>query len=183
MSADDRRASLLASIERLHEVSARYLLEDDVDGCPHCTTDADHAAIHPTLLKRLTATDLERFAFKTMTTWGDVSDFKDFLPRMFELVAVEGDIGDTDVEVVFGKLEYARWSTWPTEEKKAVSDYCASLWRWVLGKEPVDDDEFSLSDASERYLGALDQAMDDVGRFLAAWQNDYSLERCDTCGG
>ena len=64
-----------------------------------------------------------------MTTWGTEEDFKHFLPRLLELVTAEESITDVvDSEVLLGKLAYADWTHWPSEEQKAVNDYLNALW-------------------------------------------------------
>lgn len=81
-------------------------------------------------LNDLTAQDLSRFAGKSMTTWGDVDDYKHFLPRIFELTAEL----DTPYEVwiAFDKLQYGNWDTWEDVEKESIYKYMLSLWDSLL---------------------------------------------------
>ena len=61
-------------------------------------------------LRDLTDTDLKKYAFKALTTWGNADDFRHFLPRLFELEAVHPQriVGLVDPEILFGKLAYAQ---------------------------------------------------------------------------
>ncbi len=76
--------SLTIAIERLYQVFSRYKVLGMVEGCPHCVSDEDKAKLHSKPLRKLEPDDVSRYSWKAMTTWGDVSDFKYFLPRLLE---------------------------------------------------------------------------------------------------
>ena len=139
MAAGDE---LRGAIEHLYVVFEPYHVQTLV-GCPHCTSDEHgrYLASHP--LKRLAPADLERYAFKAMTTWGTVQDFKHFLPRVLEIAAEGAFNQSVDVEVVFSKLEYGDWHQWPERERAAVTGYLRSLWLDLLSRypHPLEADE------------------------------------------
>jgi hypothetical protein len=110
-------------VEQLYSVFKRYPLSVPVEGCPHCTSQHDEQRLASKPLRLLAAEALERFAFKAMTTWGSVDDFKHSLPRLFELVTDSVGVGDTNVEALLGKLPYAHWHRWPARERAAVHDF------------------------------------------------------------
>ena len=81
-------------------------------------------------LKDLTADDLSRFAGKAMTTWGDVNDYKHFLPRIFELT---GELNTPyELWIAFEKLNYGHLNNWEDIEVKAIHNYMLALWDNLL---------------------------------------------------
>src|SRR5688572_11844593 len=87
-----RRQALAEAIEALYVAFGRYTLHHPVVGCPCCTSAEDDRLVRSKPLRRLTAADLERFAFNAVSTLGTVGDFKHFLPRLLELAATEGKL-------------------------------------------------------------------------------------------
>ena len=81
--------------------------------------------------------DLSYYSFNAMTTVGSVDDFRYFLPRLFQGVTQE-DYSYCD-EILFGKLESAKWMTWPHAEIAAVKAYLEALWRQGLMSFPLED--------------------------------------------
>ena len=164
----DHRRTLEAAVEGLYSTFASYKLHGPVVGCPHCTSLADDERLRSRPLRDLHAGDLQRFAFKAMSTLGTVEDFKHFLPRMLEIAAQEGEVGDTDFEVLMGKLHDAEWSTWPSPERAAVERFLTALWWGVLGTYPAPAD-------IDTYLCGLGRAGDDLSPFLDHWERDTSV--------
>jgi len=97
-----------------------------MEGCPCCVSDTDKEKIHSKQLRDLNEEDLSRYAFKAMTTWGDIDDFKHYLPRIFELLATTDFIVDTFV--VLGKLQYGKWQQWADKEKRAITHFLFAWW-------------------------------------------------------
>ena len=63
-----------------------------------------------------------------MTTWGNVEDFKHFLPRLCELLAINSASGPPiDLTSLMGKLEYANLPEWPDDERAAVVQFMLAL--------------------------------------------------------
>ncbi|OQP57155.1 hypothetical protein A3860_11365 [Niastella vici] len=93
-------------------------------------------------LTHLTSDDLSTFTGKAMTTWGEVNDYKHFLPRMLELTATNN--APYDIEIIFSKLEYGNWQTWDEIEQKAIHEYMFALWENLLQDNTEKaEDEFS----------------------------------------
>ncbi|TGE20972.1 hypothetical protein [Hymenobacter metallicola] len=120
------------AVEDLYRAFGGYPLSS-LEGCPCCVSAADKGKVTHRALRELTEDDLGRYAGKAMTTWGTVEDFKHFLPRLFELTAEFR--APYDEYLIFGKLEYGRWRTWPTAEIEAVERYFLALWDVVLVSE------------------------------------------------
>ncbi len=147
---------MAAALETLYSVFSGYPLARKIKGCPCCVSDEDKTLLHIRPLRELTAEDLSRYAFKALTTWGTENDFKHFLPRLLELAADPYDLsGEIDVEVLFGKLSYAKWRNWPLEEQQAVGLYFSALWQWLL---TLPLEEWVLED----YLSAVGRAGEDL---------------------
>jgi hypothetical protein len=163
----DPPTALRAAIHGLYQAFGSYHVSDHVDGCPCCTSPEDNRRVQSRPLRQLGPADLERFAFKAITTLGTVDDFKHFLPRLLELAALEGEVGDTPLEVVLGKLRYGKWNSWPRAERVAIDNYLTALWAHVLAAFPckpeVDDS-----------LCAIGRVLDDLSPFLQSWRADES---------
>lgn len=153
------------AVEELYKVFSGYPVAPKIEGCPCCVSEEDESSLHRTSLREMTAEDLRRYATKALTTWGTENDFKYFLPRLFELVTEkEGIVYEIDLAILFGKLEYAHWNTWPSQEHAVVRDYLEALWLFVLSvpMEAVTIDE---------YLCAIGQAEEELSHYLTVWQN------------
>lgn len=123
------------ALEALYGAFCRYQ-GTHVEGCPHCVSFEDSAALRRAPLRKLHS-ELERYLLKAMTTWGTEEDFKHFVPRLLELHAAS-----SDAWLLCDKLVYARWRSWPELEQRAVEDYLLALWRAELAENgpPLPDD-------------------------------------------
>src|SRR5262245_36945958 len=88
------------AIERQYQAFATRA-PSAVHGCPCCTTPEELEVLVRTPLRELTPAQLDRYAFKAVTTVGDAADLRYFWPRLAELAA-RGELA-TDLEVVFSK--------------------------------------------------------------------------------
>jgi hypothetical protein len=131
-----------------------------VAGCPHCVGEDDQGDIRRAPLRQLTGDDLDHYAFKAVTTWGDADDLRHFLPRLLELAA-HGDLG-VDLAIVLGKLRLAQWSRWPPDQRDAIEAFAGAWWRRTLTIFPAPDDAGTV-------LHAVGQAIDDLSPFLSTW--------------
>ena len=132
-------------------------------GCADCTSDQEGQHLAAKALKELTPQDLKRYAFKAMTTWGSVDDFKHFLPRIFELVA-SGELQHyVDIEVVLSKPQYGQWHQWPAREQDAVDRFFRTLWLNLLNTYPHG------AENADSCLCAIGRSVDDLCFYLDAW--------------
>src|SRR5438093_641899 len=106
-SLDEEMEDLLDAVAALYSAFAHYHLRPDTESCRHCRPEEAERRLHSRPLTQLTARDLDDYAFSALLTWGDVEDFKHFLPRLFELLTF--DVLETDPEVLLSKLRYAGW--------------------------------------------------------------------------
>jgi len=102
-----------------------------VDGCAHCVEDAEHSRLPARPLRRLAAKDPRSYTRKAITRWGDSRDFRHFLSRICELLAIDNWFAEP--EIALSKLGYAEWRSWPGREQRAMEAYLHALWRSMLG--------------------------------------------------
>ena len=176
------RASLelLASIEGLYTAFSGYPLPEKMACCPCGCKRAEHSTIlYSKPLRALQREELDYYAFCALTTMGVESDFKHFLPRLFELsVAVSApEQLRTDREILFGKLTYGHWETWPTFERNAIRTFLDALWSCTLF-DSWHGDEYSSE--TEEWICSIAQVEDDISPYLDKWNKTDTLE-ADLC--
>jgi hypothetical protein len=118
--------NLRAEIQNLYETFSGYTLNKGMEACPCCVTEAHKEVLYSKPLKQLSAGELSLYYMKAMTTWGEVDDFKHFLPRFFELMATNES--SLEVFILFDKLEYGNWSTWGLSEREAIKSFLVACW-------------------------------------------------------
>ena len=132
---DALNKELHESIEQLYEAFEKYTSYPNMHGSPLFQEEIAQwnklVAAKP--LRELSVEDLQIYYFKAMTTWGEINDFKHFLPRIFELLA-ELPI-DFDEWVTLGKLNYGNYKDWPDNEKEAVHRFLLVFWQKLLVEE------------------------------------------------
>jgi hypothetical protein len=139
-----------------------------IEGCPHCVSFEDNAALRRAPLRQLGA-ELERYLFKAMTTWGTEEDFKHFVPRLLELYA-----SSTDAWLLCDKLAYARWRSWAEHEQLAIERYLLARWQNKLAQDgpPLPGDALLETMVTLN----LDIAPYDLRTKLEAWRSEESRE-------
>ena len=147
---------LKKSIEQLYTTFSSYPFPSAIVGCPCCVSDTDKAKIHNSQLRELSGDDLSRYAFKAMTTWGDVKDFKYYLPRILELLSTTDFIVDTFV--VLGKLNYGKWTTWAMEEQAVIKQFLLAWWEDLIKNKNYFDQEAFIE--IYKLLGTVDELLD-----------------------
>jgi hypothetical protein len=150
------------AIEILYRVFKPYGLKPIV-GCPCCTTTQDSDHFQGRSLHHLSPSELERLAFKAMTTMGDVDDFRHFLPRLFEILWNDGAVGGTDAEVLVSKLKVGKWLEWPAGQIDAVRAFLHTWWGHVCQEYPGT---ISASNA----ICAIARAEQYLAPYLTQWQ-------------
>ena len=130
------------AIEELYVTFSKYPFKSKIEGCPCCVSDTDKFTLHSKPLRELQDEDISRYAFKAMTTWGDVNDFKHYVPRIFELLATKELI--VDIFVVLGKLEYGNWLEWDDKEKVAITNFLKAWWKYEINYVEYFDSEIFI---------------------------------------
>ena len=161
------REELEKAIANLYDTFAKYPLRSQIESCPCCVNEEDNKLIHVNSLHLLTGSQLNKFAFKSISTWGMVDDFKHFLPRLLELTA----FGYRDFfwsDIVIKKLEYANFNDWSEYEKIAIKEYSIALWNYILAEYPA------VSLEPDSFLNSFSTVFTDLTIFLQIWQNHPS---------
>lgn len=154
---------LANSIENLYSIFSKYEIDSKIVGCPCCVSDRDKEKIHSKELRDLQEEDLSRYAFKALTTFGNVNDFKHFLPRILDLL-VEDDLG-VSTFVIFGKLEYGNWKTWELEEQEVIKIFLFEWWEYYLEKKTYFDKDL--------FYGIY-KLTKDIDQLLQLWKVDIT---------
>jgi len=153
---------LKAAVEGLYQAFERYPLRPSTEPCLHCHGAAEERVLHEHLLRDLTANQLNGFASEALTVWGDVVDFKHFLPRIMEITVTETGFHWPFTESLFGRLAYANWREWPDDEHRAVERFLHVFWRVGLSGYPAADDIGSV-------LTSIAVTDVELEPFLASW--------------
>lgn len=157
---------LKIAIEQLYEVFAKYPGNPAMEGSSNYDDlETWNKELFAKKMKELSASDLSRFAGKAMTTWGDVNDYKHFLPKILELTA-EFD-PPYEIWIAFEKLEYGNWNSWDVLEIKAIHEYMIQLWSCLLTKDPEKTDFFFLD-----YFSSIAHFYPRFGDLLQVWQQN-----------
>jgi hypothetical protein len=156
--------SFEAAIENLYAVFSVYEGKREMRGSPvYGALDDWNKEITSKPLRELSSENLALFSWKAMTTWGDVEDFKHYLPIIFELYG--NFVQEYDVWVIFGKLEYGKWEEWPEEEKNAIENFFISLFEKIITCENnLSDIEF------ENYFTAIAHLTNRFEQLLEIWE-------------
>lgn len=155
------RTKLEQALENLYLTFREYALRPHIEACEHCTDEADQQVLRSKPLRELSASDLSHFANDAINLFGNTYDFKHFLPRLFELLASDGDEW-IDPHILLSKLRYADWHTWPISEQTVVAKYLEVFWLMLLSTFPARWD-------TDTCLCAIAQAAEDMTPFLRVW--------------
>lgn len=147
--------NLKIAIDNLYEVFANYHVEGSLRerSCDCCVSDKDIKQLLSKPLRDLNEDDLRWFMSKAMTTFGDLKDYKHFLPRILELMKYQNSDFIEDF-LIYEKLNYAEWKTWESKEIEAIHNYFITLWTDKIENESTSFYEIQGSlDIIEKYVG------------------------------
>jgi len=132
----DYRIMLSAEIdlsERVRELYASfsaYSPPKTLDASPLRDPEKIIAELNSAPLVDLGEDALGPFATYALTTVGEVSDYKYYLPRILALSLVSGSHVGFDPIVIAGKLRLAEWDKWPLNERSAIASFVYSAWAY-----------------------------------------------------
>ena len=169
-----RTVESLNVVEALYETFRGYPLRPDTNACPCCHKPEQERFLHVQPLRKLTVDHLRLYVEDAILVWGNVDDYRHFLPRIFELMmTLEDPRFELDMApIVFNKLRLANWANWPIEEQNAIRRYFLIAWKALLRTSP---DDLGLTDAAD-WLSGIAQAEDDLQPYLDAWKGEESNE-------
>ncbi|MDC7682633.1 hypothetical protein PQU92_05060 [Asticcacaulis sp. BYS171W] len=146
--------SLITAIEGLYEAfeapKPRY-----IERCP-CCGDRKVVKNPEKALRDLTADDLSAYSIAVFSTVGGVIDFKYYLPRMFELAAVDDSLSAAP-STLMCHLTRGEWRRWPKFEQVAVEVFVKAWFLFTLDRQPEYSGQEVMGDA-ENVLCALPEA-------------------------
>lgn len=151
--------------ENLYSTFSKYSFKSSMEGCPCCVSSLDNSTLYSKPLRELEDEDLSRYAFKAMTTWGDVNDYKHYLPRIFELTATRKLMVETFVTL--GKLEYAKWKEWDEQEQLSIIEFLNAWWKYDVNHGNYFDQEV---------LVELHKYMNNIKTMLNQWNLDIETQ-------
>lgn len=171
--AHTRERVLRERVRGVYQAFRGYRLAEYIEPDPMWGTDDAPLRAHP--LHKLPAEAFDPYARKAMTTWGSLEDFKHFLPRMLEIVALphrDHAVLEIEAWVVFGKLRYGQWQRWKPSERAAIDGYLQALWLAVLSRPMDAPDTPWCARTHFDWLIAFADALDDLSPLLQRWESD-----------
>lgn len=123
------------SVENLYVVFEKYHSESTMVGSSNYGRELDtwNRLIFKKSLRELDEDDLSRFTGKAITTWGNINDYKHFLPRIFELTAELRT--PYEIWIAFEKLNLAKWKNWDENEQEVIHEFMIALWESVVNDD------------------------------------------------
>lgn len=163
-----------AAVHQLYETFARYPRPSQINFCPCGCTKADATAhLEAAPLRKLGFAEMLDYCFSAITTQGSVNDFRYLLPRLLQGI-VEEPCG-CNPEILFGKLKYSDWQTWPEDEVAAVRAYLRALWRKALNAFPLEEHLPAFFEI-ETVLASIASTGESFDWFLNTWTDATTQE-------
>lgn len=108
------------AIADLYDAFAGYSMSDPIDYCDHCVSADEVAEIRRTPLRDLTSDHLWTISSNIVLTFGGLTDFKFFLPRLIESSRLGASYY---IETIFTRFRNTEFDTWPDPERESVANY------------------------------------------------------------
>ncbi len=128
-------------IDNLYNVFSEYTIQGKLRerSCYCCVIDEEIRQLLSKPLKELTKKDISHFMTSAITTFGDLEDYKHFLPRILELMINNDNV--LDDFLTYEKLNYSKWQKWEAKEILPIKFYFKALLIDALekNKESIDD--------------------------------------------
>jgi hypothetical protein len=145
-----------------------------IEICPcGCTKPGATTHLVAVPLRELRFADLADYSFSAMTTQGSLDEFRYLMPRLFQGVAEEPY--SYNPEILFGKLNYAKWMSWHEDEVAAVRTYLQALWQKGLTSFSIKDHLPAFFE-EETLLASIAQAGEALEPYLQIWTETRTEE-------
>jgi hypothetical protein len=126
------------AIKNLYLIFSKYTTEG-IHFCNcGCINEEDVKKLNSKQLKELEQNDLASYHGSALYTWGEVVHYKHYLPRVCELRSTDRNFPFIDLDEIYTKLEYAKWTEWDKNERKAILDYVIADWIEFANKTKSD---------------------------------------------
>lgn len=117
-----------AAIDNLYAVFSKYTPADMYYCDCGCIDPADVKQLASKKLRELEEDDLSSYHGSALCTWGGVSHYKHFLPRILEVYDHNERCGLIGLYEITHKLAYANWQTWDESELKTIKNFIFCDW-------------------------------------------------------
>jgi hypothetical protein len=154
------------AIRLLYQTFANYRPGDNFADCSWLTQDAAKILTSKPLAE-LSVQEIEEYASHAVSFCGDTNDYKYFLPRILELLAI-GENPYLNTSSIFFPLYDADWQNWSPNEKSVVDKFFVELWKRLLNTYP-----FHLY--AEECLNSFAWIIEDLTPYLHLWRQNRSL--------
>lgn len=146
-------------ITQLYTVFSIYHVEGILRdrSCECCVSNEEIRLLLSKPLPELSENEIIRFMHSAGSTFGNVIDYKHFLPRILEIMTLPKNSLLPDF-IDFEKLNYLEWETWPYEEQEAIHKYFMLLWKMTLTNNHISQIEDVLAILSK--YGSLTFALE-----------------------
>ena len=138
-------------IDKSYQVFSSYTVLGNMRerACECCVTDEEVKDLLSKPLREIGKEEMYYYMTSAITTFGDETDYKHFLPRIMELIVVSDVLNDF---LTFEKLNYTNWKFWNDEEVLVIENFFEALLDSKLGSESFVDIE-DIIIVCTRYLG------------------------------
>lgn len=137
---------LKTAIENLYDTFSKYTAEG-IHYCNcGCVKEEDVRKLNSKPLRQLEEDDLVCYHGSALYTWGDVEHYKHYLPRICELRSQNRSFAFINLDELFSKLEYAKWTEWPEEEQQAIKDYVIADWIELVNRNTSEIRDIELKE-------------------------------------
>ena len=127
--------------QRVNEELFQAFSQYSPQGIHHC----DCRCIDEDDVKRLATTPFHSLGWEALGpyhgsalyTWGDITHYKYYLPRILVLYSSNRRGALIDLYDIYTKLKYADWLKWDTTEIKAIQNYLRADWQDLLNQEEL----------------------------------------------
>ncbi|MCH2176241.1 MAG: hypothetical protein MK193_10990 [Lentisphaeria bacterium] len=161
----------MIDLQPIYDVFSVYKRPRKIDGCACCLDLKVPKNLTTKDLRNLDTDDLGRYSSSVFLEV-DGTDFRYFLPRIFDLLIQ--DYFFTDAEIVLQKLSLADWRTWPKQEQQVIDTFCLNYFDVILEKLEEEDPWID----PDTWLCAVARAQIDLKPYLTLLENDLEA-MCD----
>ncbi len=158
----DPSAALTTATERLYQAFAALPFDPDMPRSPG-SVGADDLAGLAGPVRSLPPAVVGRFLLKAGTTWGGPDDVRRVAPRALELAA--DHLLPIDRGLLWAKLRWAGWPSWPTYQSVTVRAFLRAEWARLLRADPRP------AHLAHRWLRQVADGVDDLSPFLDDWHD------------
>ncbi|MEZ0075372.1 hypothetical protein [Planotetraspora sp. GP83] len=161
----DTSSDLGRALDGLYVAFSRYTLPAKTQVCDHCVSPEDVQAARSAPLRMLTASALDAYAWNAVSTWGDMEEFKHYLPRLLELLILEELDGTLFADSLMRWVTVS-WRSWRQAEQDAIVAIVGAWWRHTLNHYPRDVHVMTLIEIIADGLEL------DLAPHLAEWESN-----------